>query len=306
MLRINRKDYDAVRRHGEETYPHECCGVLLGRMEDGEERVVTSVARAGNTRTDSPQNRYNIHPKDLVRIQREGRGRGEDIVGFYHSHPDHPAHWSKTDLSEAHWFSCSYVITSVEKGRATMTNSFVLHGSDEPNKSFEAEEIVVPKSEDAEGIHIRLATRDDFAALISVVNVAYEVEKFIIGPRVNAEAVERMAQKGDFLVAQDAQGKIVASVYVETKAEPAYFGVLAVDPAWQGKNLGRRMIAAAEDYARSKNRRTMKLTVVNLRTELPPLYRKLGYAETGTEEFINPRPLKDGVTLHLIVMSKAL
>src|SRR5204862_1515819 len=67
-------------------------------------------ARAGNTRTDSPQNRYNIDPKELVHIQREGREREEDIIGFYHSHPDHPAQWSKTDLAEAHWFGCSYVI----------------------------------------------------------------------------------------------------------------------------------------------------------------------------------------------------
>jgi proteasome lid subunit RPN8/RPN11/predicted N-acetyltransferase YhbS len=305
MLRIDRKNYNALRQHGEETYPHECCGVLLGRM-DGEDRIVTSIARAGNTRTDSPQNRYNIDPKDLIRIQREGRARGEDILGFYHSHPDHPAHWSKTDLAEAHWFSCSYVITSVENGNARLTNSFVLRGNDEPDKSFEAEEIVVPKSESVDGVGIRLATRDDFAALMPVVNAAYEVETFIIGPRVNAEAVEEMARKGDFLVAEDANGRVVASVYVETRTEPAYFGVLAVDPAWQRKNLGRRMIEAAEDYARSKNRKTMKLTVVNLRTELPPFYRKFGYAETGTEEFRNPRPIKDGAQLHLIVMSKAL
>ena len=305
MLRIDRKNYNALRQHGEETYPHECCGVLLGQM-DGEDRVVTSVARAGNTRTDSPQNRYNIDPKDLIRIQREGRARGEDIVGFYHSHPDHPAQWSKTDLAEAHWFSCSYVITSVEKGRATLTNSFVLRGSDEGDKTFEGEDIIVAKSESVDGINIRVATREDFRALMPVVNSAYEIETFIIGPRVNAEAVEEMAQKGDFLVAQDADGKIVASIYVETKTEPAYFGVLAVDPGWQGNNLGRRMIEAAEDYARSKNRKTMTLTVVNLRTELPPFYRKFGYAETGTEEFHNPRPIKDGAKLHLIVMSKAL
>ena len=116
MLKLSHADYEALRRHGEETYPHECCGVLLGRMEDSGLRVVTSTARCGNTRTDSPQNRYNIDPRELVRIQREGRERGEDIVGFYHSHPDHPAHWSQTDLTEAHWIGCSYVITSVEKG----------------------------------------------------------------------------------------------------------------------------------------------------------------------------------------------
>ena len=112
MLKFTRADYDAIRHHGEETYPHECCGVLLGRFEDDGTRVVTSTARCGNTRTDSAHNRYNIDPKELVRIQREGRERGEDIVGFYHSHPDHPAQWSKTDHAEAHWIGCSYVITA--------------------------------------------------------------------------------------------------------------------------------------------------------------------------------------------------
>ena len=133
MLKITPKNFAAIRRHGEETYPHECCGVLLGHMDD-DTRIVTSTARCGNTRTDSPQNRYNIDPGELVRVQREGRERGEDIVGFYHSHPDHPARWSQTDLAEAHWIGCSYVITSVAKGKAAITNSFELAGSDEADK----------------------------------------------------------------------------------------------------------------------------------------------------------------------------
>ena len=133
MLKISQNDYDAIRRHGEETYPHECCGVLLGTM-DGDERTVTSTARCGNTRNDSPHNRYHIDPKELVRIQREGRERGLDIVGFYHSHPDHPARWSQTDLAEAHWIGCSYVITSVEKGKAAITNSFELVGAEESDQ----------------------------------------------------------------------------------------------------------------------------------------------------------------------------
>ena len=136
MLRILQTDYDALRRHGEETYPHECCGVLLGRFEEDATRIVTSTERAGNTRTDSAHNRYNIDPKELIRIQREGRERGEDIVGFYHSHPDHPAMWSSTDLAEAHWFGCSYVITGVEKGKAAVTNSFELTGTDEADKKL--------------------------------------------------------------------------------------------------------------------------------------------------------------------------
>jgi proteasome lid subunit RPN8/RPN11 len=145
MLNLTRHDYDALRHHGEQTYPHECCGILLGRIDDVDNgtRVVTSTARCDNTRTDSAHNRYNIDPKELVRIQREGRNRGEDIVGFYHSHPDHPAHWSPTDLAEAHWFGCSYVITSVEKGKAAITNSFELTGSDETDKRLVTEKIEV-------------------------------------------------------------------------------------------------------------------------------------------------------------------
>ena len=141
-LKIDRSAYDALRRHGEETYPHECCGVLLGEM-NGEGRVVTSVVRCGNTRTDSPQNRYHIDPRELVKIQREGREHGEDIVGFYHSHPDHRAQWSQTDLDEAHWIGCSYVITSVEEGKAALTHSFELSGSDENDKMFVDEPIHV-------------------------------------------------------------------------------------------------------------------------------------------------------------------
>jgi proteasome lid subunit RPN8/RPN11 len=138
MLKLFQSDYLSLRQHGEETYPHECCGVLLGRFDDdgAKTKTVLRVARCGNTRADSPHNRYNIDPRELIRIQREGRERGEDIVGFYHSHPDHPAQWSPTDLAEAHWFGCSYVITSVEKGKATITNSFELAGSDEADKKF--------------------------------------------------------------------------------------------------------------------------------------------------------------------------
>ena len=142
MLKIAPEHYASLRRHGEETYPYECCGVLLGHMNEDGTRVVTSVARAGNTRTDSPHNRYNIDPRDQIRIQREGRERGEEVIGYYHSHPDHPARWSPTDLAEAHWPGLSYVITSVEKGKAAITNSFELDGFDE-SRTFLDEKIEV-------------------------------------------------------------------------------------------------------------------------------------------------------------------
>jgi proteasome lid subunit RPN8/RPN11 len=141
-LRMSGGLYETIRQHGERTYPHECCGVLLGRSgEDG--NAVEAAVEAGNTRTDSAHNRYNIAPQELIRIQRQGRERGLDIVGFYHSHPDHPAQWSKTDFEEAHWIGCSYVITSVEKGTAKITNSFLLTGTGEEDKRFEDQRVVV-------------------------------------------------------------------------------------------------------------------------------------------------------------------
>jgi proteasome lid subunit RPN8/RPN11 len=142
MLKLNEQTFNAIRRHGEETYPHECCGVLLGRFADGVNEVEDAV-RAGNTRTDSAHNRYHIAPQELVKIQRQGRERGLDIVGFYHSHPDQPAQWSPTDFAEAHWLGCSYVITSVQKGVAQDTNSFLLTGTSEENKAFENEPVEV-------------------------------------------------------------------------------------------------------------------------------------------------------------------
>jgi proteasome lid subunit RPN8/RPN11 len=118
-------------------------------------KTVSRIARCGNTRDDSPHNRYHIDPRELIRIQREGRERGEDIVGFYHSHPDHPARWSPTDLAEAHWFGCSYVITSVEKGKAAITNSFELTGSERTmtNKKFD-KKFVDEKWSDGGGLNI--------------------------------------------------------------------------------------------------------------------------------------------------------
>jgi proteasome lid subunit RPN8/RPN11 len=149
MLRIHYDDYEALRAHGEETYPDECCGVLLGKNVAGEGNHVREIVRAGNTRIDSAHNRYHIAPQELVKIQRQARGLGLDIVGFYHSHPDHPAQWSVTDFAEAHWLGCSYIITSVEQGKAVLTNSFLLSGTAEDDKRFEDEAVQIDIASDA-------------------------------------------------------------------------------------------------------------------------------------------------------------
>jgi proteasome lid subunit RPN8/RPN11 len=148
-LIISSSLFEQLRQHGEQTYPHECCGVLVGEFDEIGDKTVKTVVRCGNTRTDSPHNRYHISPAELVRVQRQSRLTGHDIIGFYHSHPDHPAQWSSTDLAEAHWTGCSYVITSVEKGRAVTTNSFLLLEEDE-SKRFADEAIVLRQDTNAD------------------------------------------------------------------------------------------------------------------------------------------------------------
>ncbi len=141
MLKLRQSEYDEIRRHGEETYPYECCGVLLGTVE-GDIRTVSATVRCQNI-SDSPNRRYEIAPLEVVRILHEARSRGFEIVGFYHSHPDHPGQWSPTDFAEACWLGCSYVITSIENGKARLTRSFSLAGASMEEKAFVQEELVI-------------------------------------------------------------------------------------------------------------------------------------------------------------------
>lgn len=142
ILHLTGVVFEQIRAHGEETYPYECCGALLGHSSKDGWRIEAAVP-AGNTRTDSAHNRYQIAPIELVRIERDARRQGLGIAGFYHSHPDHPAQCSPTDLAEAHWLECSYVITAVAQGKAAVTNSFLLAGVSEEDKHFEQETIQV-------------------------------------------------------------------------------------------------------------------------------------------------------------------
>jgi proteasome lid subunit RPN8/RPN11 len=142
MLKMNQSEYDEIRRQGEEAYPEEGCGVLLG-IVSGDTRTVQATVQCANAECDSLRTRYSIEPRELVSIQRAARERALEIVGFYHSHPDHPARWSETDFAEAHWIGCSYVITEVREGRAMLTRSFALTGHTEEDKLFVDEEILV-------------------------------------------------------------------------------------------------------------------------------------------------------------------
>jgi N-acetylglutamate synthase-like GNAT family acetyltransferase len=157
---------------------------------------------------------------------------------------------------------------------------------------------------DSPNIHIRVATMDDRAAMMPAINAAFAIEKFLEGTRTDEARLSEMMESGEFLIAQNASGKIIACAYTESKGERGYLGMLAVDPAEQGKGLGRVMVDAVEDYCRKRGCSGVDLVVISLRSDLPPFYRKLGYVETGTEEFHPSRKLKPGVQCHCIVMSK--
>jgi proteasome lid subunit RPN8/RPN11 len=114
---------DEIRRHGEAAYPAECCGVLVGRTESGAKEVLR-LSPAVNRRTDDPH-RYLIAPDDLRRLEAEVRAAGLEIVGYYHSHPDHPAVPSAFDAEHA-WPWYSYLIVQIDRGRDAGMASWVL------------------------------------------------------------------------------------------------------------------------------------------------------------------------------------
>lgn len=158
----------------------------------------------------------------------------------------------------------------------------------------------------SEAIHFRSATAADRLHLIPLINSAFSIESFIDGTRTNEEQLASMMEKGTVFVAEDNSGRLLGSVYTELRGSRGYLGMLAVDPAHQGSGLGRRLLSAAEDRFCAQGCEAIDITVLSLRTELPPIYRRFGFVETGIESFHPHAPLKDGADCHCIVMSKKL
>ena len=131
-----------IRRHGEDTYPHECCGALVGR----EGRVAAAVALP-NTTEEGPRRRFLVRPSDYLLAERRARELGGELLGFYHSHPDHPARPSQYDLDHA-WPTFAYVIVSVvsraardvtvwwlTEDRSTFEEGTLEHGDENPDSN---------------------------------------------------------------------------------------------------------------------------------------------------------------------------
>ena len=129
-LRLDAGIADAIRAHGVETYPHECCGALIGR--DGE---VTATVPLPNTTEEGPRRRFLVRPSDYRQAESVADAAGAELLGFYHSHPDHPARPSQYDLDHA-WPNFSYVIVSVMAGAAEDLRSWKLR---EDRSAFDEE-----------------------------------------------------------------------------------------------------------------------------------------------------------------------
>jgi len=118
-MRIRKAAQEEVHRHASEGYPYEICGVLLGHGLE-----VSDVRRATNIEKENPGTRYTIDPRDQLRIQREADDLGLDVVGYYHSHPDHPAQASMTDAARS-FTGAVFLIVSCERGKVVDGNAFV-------------------------------------------------------------------------------------------------------------------------------------------------------------------------------------
>ncbi|OGX06456.1 MAG: hypothetical protein A3G87_00890 [Omnitrophica bacterium RIFCSPLOWO2_12_FULL_50_11] len=130
-----------IRHHAETAYPNECCGFLLGKYNPGGvKKDVREIFQMTNQRADSPQNRFLISPEETLRAEKEAVRRGLEIVGYYHSHPDHPARPSEYDFHHTPWPGYSSIIVqSFQKGTGELT-SWILR---EDRSTMDQEDLII-------------------------------------------------------------------------------------------------------------------------------------------------------------------
>jgi ribosomal protein S18 acetylase RimI-like enzyme len=166
---------------------------------------------------------------------------------------------------------------------------------------------VLPVSQSAPSLRIRIATEADIPRLVPMINAAFLVETFLEGMRTDLDRLTAYFLKGEFLLAEDASGQFIGSIYTELRLPRGYLGMLAIDPAHQRSGHGSTLMAAGEEHLRGKGCVAVDISVIEWRTELPPIYRKLGYIETAIQDFQPSQKLKPGVPpCRIIVMSKPL
>jgi proteasome lid subunit RPN8/RPN11 len=157
QLWISQELAERIGQHGTQTYPYECCGAMLGRDasvdgKDNGRREVLELLPLTNRRDDSPRNRFAVTPRDVLDADKAAQQRGLEIVGWYHSHPDHPARPSEYDREHA-WPWYSYVIVSVEHGKPADMRSWQLKLD---RSGYEEEEIEIRRQE-VDGVDVKEA-----------------------------------------------------------------------------------------------------------------------------------------------------
>lgn len=155
-------------------------------------------------------------------------------------------------------------------------------------------------------LRYRIATEKDIAPLVAMINAAFSIEEFLEGTRTDPDRLANVMAQGEMLLAEDAHGRLVGTLFMENRGAAAYLGMLAVDPAQQRMGIARRLTAEAERRMRLAGCKTVEIIVLNMRPELVPLYRSWGFVETGTTEFKPSRAVKPGVAVHGIRMEKPL
>lgn len=136
MIKLKKEHMDVITAHAREGYPHEVCGIIMGHFNDSANMAI-EVRRAANLNKERAHDRYEMDPKDILKAEREGRDNGVEIIGYYHSHPDHPDRPSEFDRERA-WPAYSYLIASVMGGKDVTTRSWVIN---EETLKFDEEEI---------------------------------------------------------------------------------------------------------------------------------------------------------------------
>jgi len=155
-------------------------------------------------------------------------------------------------------------------------------------------------------INYRLAGAEDSASLIPMINAAFSIEEFLEGTRTDEMRLAALMEKGSILLAEDLAGKLLGSVYFELRGQRGYLGMLAVEPAQQGRGLARLLVEAAEHRLRTAGCDEVEIIVLNMRPELLPIYRRFGFVDAGTTPFKTSRPLKPDVECYGIIMVKKL
>jgi ribosomal protein S18 acetylase RimI-like enzyme len=159
---------------------------------------------------------------------------------------------------------------------------------------------VVNETEEA----VRTAIPSDISQIVNLINRAFAVERFFkSGDRTDSEQIQHMMEQGKFLLLEN-DGDPVACVFVKVTGDRGYIGTLSVDPTHQRSGLGRRMMREAEEYCRAAGCKAVDIRIVNLRKELPAIYHKLGFIETGTQ---SAEVIKNATRpIHFLTMSKFL